>query len=1057
VTVSGTPSNAVWFTVSGTSVTGYRYRNSITIAHTKVPNTDQVNFPVLISGTYSYLATTGNGGYVTSSNGYDIAFASDPAGLNALPFEQESYNPATGAVIYWVQVPTLSHTSDTVIYMFSDNPGITTSQANRAVWDGYYKAVWHLDQNPTGTAPQMLDSTTNANNATAQGTWSGSAQVSGQIGGSLIFTSANSDYLSTANSFNNPGTETVQAWFKSTSTSGKIIGFENAQTGTGSTTADRHVWLGTDGKVHGGLSCTYPGSLTSGSTYNDGNWHQAALTLDVTAQQAKLYVDGAQAASTSCSGAQNFNGYYRIGSYQLIYWNNATSGYFNGSIDEARISLTARSGDWIATEYNNQSSPSTFFSVSSQVELDNPIVSSVSPTAGAVGASITISGAGFGSSQGTSTVSFNGTNSTATAWSSTSITVPVPSGASTGNLVVTVSALPSNPTLFTVNGALSGTVTNYSGGTPISGATVQVLQNQSVVATTTTASNGTYSVTGIVTGEYDVKFSASGFGTVLQAAESIPAAGTTLNQVLNSSYGTISGQITQSNGTTAISGATVTVLQSSEIVGSATSNGSGNYSVSPLGAGSYEVEVSAGGYVSQGQESVSVTAGSTTTENFSLDSVGTQPISYVYDQLGRLSAAIDQAGNVAVYSYDAVGNILSISRGSAQQLSVLTFSPSSAAVGSTITIYGTAFSPTASLDTVKFNGTTATVISASVSVLTVTVPSGATTGAISVTTSAGTVTSGSNFTVVTSGAGQPTISSFTPSIGTPGTSVSISGTNFETTSTNDRVKFNTGLVTPSTATATSLSVSVPSTGTSGHLVITTPAGTNTSTGDFFVPPGSIAASAVGYTNRMSLGGNLTVTISTAGNVGLIVFDGTAGHRLSLLTSSNTMTSSGGSTVISVYRPDGYTVATQTVTTSAPFIGPQRLSMTGTYTILVQPSSSATGSINVAIYDVPADVVGSITVGGSSVPLTATAPGQVGTLMFNGTLGQQVTVHATSNSMGSVTVSLLDPTGNTVATQSSSSSSFNLSSATLAGSGTFSVSISPSQPNTGSITIALTSP
>jgi hypothetical protein len=78
-------------------------------------------------------------------------------------------------------------------------------------------------------------------------------------------------------------------------------------------------------------------------------------------------------------------------------------------------------------------------------------------------------------------------------------------------------------------------------------------------------------------------------------------------------------------------------------------------------------------------------------------------------------------------------------------------------------------------------------------------------------------------------------------------------------------------------------------------------------------------------------------------------------------------------------------------------------------------------------------------------------------MFNGTLGQQVTVHATSNSMGSVTVSLLDPTGNTVATQSSSSSSFNLSSATLAGSGTFSVSISPSQPNTGSITIALTSP
>src|ERR1700730_13203819 len=96
---------------------GYVRRRTITIDHTKVPNTDQINFPVLISGTYPYLATTSNGGNVTSANGYDIIFTSDLAGQNKLNFEQEGYNPSTGAVSYWVQIPTLSHSQDTVIYM----------------------------------------------------------------------------------------------------------------------------------------------------------------------------------------------------------------------------------------------------------------------------------------------------------------------------------------------------------------------------------------------------------------------------------------------------------------------------------------------------------------------------------------------------------------------------------------------------------------------------------------------------------------------------------------------------------------------------------------------------------------------------------------------------------------------------------------------------------------------------------------------------------------------------------------------------------------------------
>ena len=79
-----------------------------------------------------------------------------------------------------------------------------------------------------------------------------------------------------------------------------------------------------------------------------------------------------------------------------------------------------------------------------------PSVTALLPTSGSIGTSITITGTSFGATQGASTVSFNGTISTPTSWSDTSITVPVPSGATTGPVVVTVDGLATNSVSFVV-------------------------------------------------------------------------------------------------------------------------------------------------------------------------------------------------------------------------------------------------------------------------------------------------------------------------------------------------------------------------------------------------------------------------------------------------------------------------------------------------------------------------------------------------------------------------------------------------------------------------------
>jgi len=83
-----------------------------------------------------------------------------------------------------------------------------------------------------------------------------------------------------------------------------------------------------------------------------------------------------------------------------------------------------------------------------------PVISNLNPTSGATGTSVVITGTGFGSSQGTSTVKFGVVTATVTNWSNTgtSITANVPAGLANGSqtAVVNVDGVNSNGSNFTV-------------------------------------------------------------------------------------------------------------------------------------------------------------------------------------------------------------------------------------------------------------------------------------------------------------------------------------------------------------------------------------------------------------------------------------------------------------------------------------------------------------------------------------------------------------------------------------------------------------------------------
>lgn len=123
---------------------------------------------------------------------------------------------------------------------------------------------------------------------------------------------------------------------------------------------------------------------------------------------------------------------------------------------------------------------------------------------------------------------------------------------------------------------------------------------------------------------------------------------------------------------------------------------------------------------------------------------------YFYDELGRLVGVVDGNGDVAVYNYDAVGNLLSIERfgTGSTGIGIFLLAPGSAVVGTDVEIGGFGFSATPTDNQVDFNGTAATVVSAEPAKLVATVPSGATTGPVTVTNTNGTATSPQPFTVL---------------------------------------------------------------------------------------------------------------------------------------------------------------------------------------------------------------------------------------------------------------------------------------------------------------------
>ena len=219
----------------------------------------------------------------------------------------------------------------------------------------------------------------------------------------------------------------------------------------------------------------------------------------------------------------------------------------------------------------------------------------------------------------------------------------------------------------------------------------------------------------------------------------------------------------------------------------------------------------------------------------------------------------DTSVTAAVPDSAGVGPIVVTVDGSTATGPVFTYqvisfiTPLTGGAGTTDSIHGAGFGTDASKVTMSFNGTNASVVSISDTMIVAKAPASVATGPVSVTIN-GQKTVGPVFTVVPA----PVITGVDPTSGLANTVVTITGRNFSAVAAQDQVDFNGVAAVTQAATTAQITVVVPLSATTGNIHVTVNG--QTATGPVFtVQPLNITV----LTPNNGLDGT-TVTISGSG-------------------------------------------------------------------------------------------------------------------------------------------------------------------------------------------------
>jgi len=351
------------FITEGAEEIFYEYRKPLTLNYSQRGSScgtsyDLSDFPVLVKLEGSWLRTKTNdstNGRIYSEYGYDIIFRG-PDDNTQLSHEVEKYDGSAsgGSLIAWVKVPSLfAGNANTTIYMYYGNSSVTAATENpTGVWNSNYVAVYHLKE----TSGTHYDSTSNDNDSTSVSVAT-QGSATGKIDGADDFNgSSNQIVVGDKDSLDITSAITIEAWIypDSLANKGRIV----------TKGGEKYVL-----RVNNEASAMLDGYVDENGTLKHAKKSGILVTTDYqhvamtwassgTAQPVKLYYNGSEV--TGYTLQESAASPLLTSTDPLYIGSHGTGEYFDGRMDEVRISKVARDACWIGTTYNTMNSPSSF-------------------------------------------------------------------------------------------------------------------------------------------------------------------------------------------------------------------------------------------------------------------------------------------------------------------------------------------------------------------------------------------------------------------------------------------------------------------------------------------------------------------------------------------------------------------------------------------------------------------------------------------------------------------------------------------------------------------------
>jgi hypothetical protein len=316
----------------------------------------------------------GNGGGLTAGTNYDFAFTL-AGSTTELNYQVDTYDSVNGILLAWVQVPSLTSSNQNLTFYFGSKNPTHNAAFSAATWASDYLSVYHFSEGSASAT--VLDATSNGRNATQTNTTISNDEIHVAAGipvtgGGYSFNGTSSKIVqSSGTSANITGAFTLSSWvlYNGTSTSDNKIISNELNYGPGYKLSVKVGKIESETRTStGSPSLLNTGTVSSGSwTYIQGVYDGTKLTN---------YVNGVASATTATASAPANGNVINLG-VDLLSSTTATN-YYNGFMDEVRISSTVKTTDWIRAEYYNQKNPKTFTDYSGAITQNASVATGLS-------------------------------------------------------------------------------------------------------------------------------------------------------------------------------------------------------------------------------------------------------------------------------------------------------------------------------------------------------------------------------------------------------------------------------------------------------------------------------------------------------------------------------------------------------------------------------------------------------------------------------------------------------------------------------------------------------